>query len=35
MINIQLKTGELWELGGERHYFEQVMGSGFSIMPLL
>ena len=24
MTNIQLNAGELWELGGERHYFEQV-----------
>jgi len=29
MINIQLNAGELWELGGERHYFEQAMGGGF------
>lgn len=29
MTNIQLNVGELWELGGERHYLDQVMGSGF------
>lgn len=29
MINIQLNVGDLWELGGERHYFEQAMGGGF------
>lgn len=29
MTDIQLNTGELWELAGERHYLEQVMGGGF------
>lgn len=29
MTDIQLNAGELWELAGERHYLEQVMGSGF------
>ncbi|NWE53653.1 hypothetical protein [Brevundimonas sp. P7753] len=29
MTDIQLKAGELWELGGKRHYLEQVMGGGF------
>lgn len=29
MTDIQLQTGELWEIGGERHFFDQAMGSGF------
>lgn len=29
MTDIRLKTGELWEIEGERHYLEQVMGGGF------
>ncbi|MCK6104241.1 Mu transposase C-terminal domain-containing protein [Brevundimonas sp. EYE_349] len=32
MIDIQLKTGELWEIDGERHYLEQVMGGGFLLL---
>jgi putative transposase len=32
MIGIQLKTGELWEIDGERHYLEQVMGGGFLLL---
>jgi hypothetical protein len=29
MTDIQLNAGELWDLAGERHYLEQVMGGGF------
>lgn len=32
MTHIQLKTGELWEIDGERHYLEQVMGDGFLLL---
>jgi putative transposase len=32
MTDIQLKTGELWEIEGERHYLEQVMGGGFLLL---
>lgn len=32
MIDIQLKTGELWVIDGERHYLEQVMGGGFLLL---
>lgn len=29
MTDIQLRSGELWEISGERHFFDQAMGSGF------
>lgn len=29
MTGIQLNVGELWEIAGERHVFEQKMGNGF------
>ena len=29
MTDIQLQSGELWEIDGERHFFDQAMGSGF------
>lgn len=29
MTDIQLQKGELWEIDGERHFFDQAMGSGF------
>lgn len=29
MTGIQLSVGELWEIAGERHVFEQKMGNGF------
>jgi putative transposase len=32
MTDIQLKTGELWEIEGERHYLEQVMGGSFLLL---
>lgn len=32
MTDVQVKTGELWEIDGERHYLEQVMGGGFLLL---
>lgn len=29
MSNIQLNVGEIWEIAGERHFLDQVMGNGF------